>query len=100
VVPGDSEGDFFKIDRGFEFNDGGSLIGGADPQPQLQVYSTRDLVNGGFKKKLEKYRWYWLKRASDSANDYTNLLTLADVLNTPIQKHTLHRARRWRTSNR
>ena len=33
----------------------------------MLVYSTRDLVNGGFKKKLEKYRWYWLKRAYDSA---------------------------------
>ncbi len=79
--PGDSDGDFFKIDRAFEFNDGGTLS--ADPEPQLQVYSTRDLVNGGMKKKLEKYRWYWLKRAYESANDYTNLFIIADVLNAP-----------------
>ena len=79
--PGDSDGEFYKIDRAFEFSDGGGLI--ADPEPQLQVYNTRDLVNGGMKKKLEKYRWYWLKRAYDSANDYSNLLVLADVLNSP-----------------
>ena len=79
--PGDSEGDFFKIDRAFEFNDGGGRI--ADPEPQLLVYNTRDLVNGGMKKKTEKYRWYWLKRAYDSANDYTNLFTIADVFNAP-----------------
>ncbi|MCI0746497.1 MAG: lamin tail domain-containing protein [Verrucomicrobia subdivision 3 bacterium] len=77
--PGDSEGDFVKIDRAFEFSDAGGLI--ADPEPQLRVYTTPDLVNGGSKKKTEKYRWYWLKRAYDSANDYTNLFTIADALN-------------------
>jgi hypothetical protein len=78
--PGDSEGDFFRIDRAFEFNDAGGLI--ADPEPQLRVYSTPDLVNGGVKKKTEKYRWYWLKRAFESANDYTTVFAMADALNT------------------
>ncbi len=77
--PGDSDGDFFKIDRSFEFSDAGALI--ADPEPQLRVYSTPDLEAGGIKKKLEKYRWYWQKRSFDRAHDYTNLFVAADVLN-------------------
>lgn len=77
--PGDSEGDFFKIDRAFEFDDSGSRL--ADPEPQLRIYRTPDLLNGGFKHKTETYRWYWLKRSFDSANDYTNLFVAADVLN-------------------
>lgn len=75
------EGDFFKIDRAFEFNDAGNLI--ADPQPQLRVYTTPDLVHGGSKKKTETYRWMWLQRSFQSGNDYTNLFALADVLNSP-----------------
>jgi len=77
--PGDSEGDFFRIDRAFEFSDAGGTI--ADPEPQLRVYTTPDLDNGGTKKKTEKYRWYWLKRSFESANDYTNLFVIADALN-------------------
>jgi hypothetical protein len=77
--PGNSDGDFFKIDRAFEFSDAGGLS--ADPEPQLRIYTTPDLVNGGSKKKIEKYRWYWLKRSFDQAHDYTNLVVLADALN-------------------
>jgi len=81
--PGNSEGDFYRIDRAFEFNDTGGLIGGSDPEPQLRIYTTPDLVNGGTKKKTEKYRWYWLKRAFQRANDFTSLFVLADALNAP-----------------
>lgn len=88
--PGDSDGDFFRIDRAFEFSDAGGLI--ADPEPQLLVYTTPDLVNGGRKKKTEKYRWYWLKRSFESANDYTKVFAMADALNTtgpePYTSHT------------
>ena len=77
--PGDSSGDFFKIDRAFEFDDSGERI--ADPEPQLRIYKTPDLVNGGVKKKTETYRWFWMKRSFESANDYTNLFVLADILN-------------------
>jgi hypothetical protein len=88
--PDDNEGDFFRIDRAFEFNDGGGRI--ADPEPQLRVYTTPDLVNGGTKKKTETYRWMWLKRSFESANDYTNLFAMADALNTtspePYTSHT------------
>ncbi len=77
--PGNTEGGFFKIDRAFEFSDAGGLI--ADPEPQLRIYSTPDLLNGTLKKKTEKYRWYWLKRSFDSANDYTNVFVVAEALN-------------------
>jgi hypothetical protein len=78
-MPDDSEGDFFKIDRMFEFNDSGSLS--ADPMPRLQLYTTADLENGGSMKKQERYQWTWLKRAADIANDYTNIFALVDALN-------------------
>ncbi|MBK8001659.1 MAG: lamin tail domain-containing protein [Verrucomicrobia bacterium] len=89
--PGDSDGDFFRIDRAFEFNDTGGLT--ADPEPQLRVYSTPDLAaGGGVKKKTEKYRWFWLKRSFETANDYTNVFAVADALNTtgpePYTSHT------------
>ncbi len=88
--PGDSDGDFFRIDRAFEFNDTGGLI--ADPEPQLLVYTTPDLATGARKKKTEKYRWYWLKRSFETANEYGNVFAMADALNTtgpePYTSHT------------
>ena len=48
--PDDPDGQFFKIDRAFEFNDSGSAI--ADPQPRLENYTTT-----GGAKKVERYRW-------------------------------------------
>lgn len=72
--PNDSDGQFFKIDRAFEFSDGGSLS--ADPQPRLQNYTT---VGGA--KKREKYRWTWLYRATERVHDYTNLFAAVDALN-------------------
>jgi hypothetical protein len=76
---GDTDGDFFKIDRAFEFSDSGSLT--ADPMPRLELYQTQDLVNGGIKKKIEKYRWTWLKRSYDTVLNHTNLMLLVDALN-------------------
>ena len=75
-VPDDSDGDFYKIDRAFEFSDFGQLI--ADPQPRLQNY----LTTGGAKK-TARYRWTFLKRAADRVNDYTNIFNLVDALNAP-----------------
>ena len=46
-MPDDTGGQFFKIDRAFEFNDSGSLT--ADPQPRLQNFTT----TGGLKKRRE-----------------------------------------------
>ena len=72
-VPDDSNGDFYKIDRAFEFSDGGQLT--ADPQPRLQNYTT----TGGVKK-TARYRWTWLKRSTAAVNDYTNIFQLVDAL--------------------
>jgi hypothetical protein len=76
---GDSQGEFYKIDRAFEFSDAGGTA--ADPMPQLQVFTTPNLREGGTMKKTERYRWNWLKRSFDTANNYTNLFALADALN-------------------
>jgi hypothetical protein len=72
--PEDSRGDFYKIDRAFEFNDGGGVS--ADPQPRLENYTT-----AGGAKKTARYRWNWLKRSADSANNYANIFDLVDALN-------------------
>lgn len=74
--PDQPDGQFFKIDRAFEFNDSGSLI--ADPMPRLQNYTT----TGGAKKR-ERYRWTWMYRATPRVHDYTNLFALVDALNAP-----------------
>lgn len=72
--PDDTDGQFFKIDRAFEFSDSGSLI--ADPQPRIQNFTT----TGGLKKR-EKYRWNFMYRAANRVNDYTGIFALADALN-------------------
>jgi hypothetical protein len=88
-VPDGGGGDFFKIDRAFEFNDSGGRV--ADPMPRLQLYTTPDLVNGGNKKKTERYRWTWLRRAYDRAHDFTSLFALVDALNAPSpEPYTSH----------
>ena len=73
-VPGDSNGDFYKVDRAFDFDDSGNLV--ADPMPTLQVFNT----TGGVKK-TARYRWNWNKRAVNNPNDYTNIFALVDALN-------------------
>ena len=75
-MPNDTGGQFFKIDRAFEFTDGGSLS--ADPQPRLQNFTT----SGGVKKR-EKYRWNFNFRGVSRHNDYTNLFALVDAVNSP-----------------
>src|SRR6266542_2466155 len=73
-VPDHSDGDFYKIDRAFEFSDAGGLT--ADPQPRLDNWTT----TGGVKK-TARYRWNWYKRAGDSFLDYTNVFQLVDAAN-------------------
>jgi hypothetical protein len=72
--PDNTDGQFFKIDRAFEFSDAGGLT--ADPQPRLQNFTT----TGGVKKR-EKYRWNFNYRATRRVNDYTNIFALVDALN-------------------
>jgi len=72
--PDDPDGQFFKIDRAFEFNDEPKLV--ADPQPRLQNFTT----TGGVKKR-EKYRWNFMYRSASRVNDYTGIFALVDALN-------------------
>jgi hypothetical protein len=73
-VPNDSNGELFKIERAFEFNDSAGLT--ADPQPQLGVFTT----TGGVKKR-EKYRWNFMFRSTGLRDDYTNIFALVDAVN-------------------
>lgn len=72
--PDDPNGDFYKIERGYEFSDSGGLV--ADPMPRLQNYTTT-----GGAKKTARYRWNWLKRAGSPVNDFTNIFNLVDAVN-------------------
>jgi hypothetical protein len=73
-VPTDDQGQLFKIERGFEFNDTAGLI--ADPEPRLSLFTT----TGGVKKR-EKYRWNWLIRSTGLRDNYTNIFALVDAVN-------------------
>ena len=75
-LPEFEEVDFYKIDRAFEFSNSGGLT--ADPQPRLENFTTT-----GGAKKTEKYRWNFLKRSYESANDFSNIFSLVDALNAP-----------------
>lgn len=72
--PKNTAGEFYKIERAFEFNDSGSLV--ADPSPRLQLFTT---TNGA--KKEERYRFNFLPRGADRVNNYTNIFSLADAVN-------------------
>jgi hypothetical protein len=74
--PSETEGDFFKVERAFDFSDAGSLV--ADPEPRMQEYTTTDGV-----KKTARYRWNWLFRAADRVNDFSNLYSVVDAFNSP-----------------
>jgi Lamin Tail Domain/CotH kinase protein len=73
-LPNLNDGELFKIDRAFEFNDSGGLI--ADTEPRLQNYTT----TGGAKKR-ESYRWNWNFRSAERVNDYTDIFSLVDAVN-------------------
>ncbi|HET7625155.1 MAG TPA: lamin tail domain-containing protein [Verrucomicrobiae bacterium] len=72
--PDETDGDFFKVERAFDFNDSGNLV--ADLQPRLEEYTT----TGGVKK-TARYRWNWLFRAVDRVNDFSNLFSVVDAFN-------------------
>jgi hypothetical protein len=69
-----TSGEFYKIERAFEFNDSGSLI--ADSPPRLQLFTT-----GNGARKEERYRFNFLPRGADRVNNYTNIFTLVDAVN-------------------
>lgn len=73
--PDDAEGNLYKIDDWFEFDDAASGFSNIDAT--LQNFTTT-----GGQKKTARYRWNWRKRAvKESANDYSTLFALVDALN-------------------
>lgn len=72
--PDDSNGQLFKIEDWFEFDDAGSSFS----------YITATLGNFttvGGQKKAARYRWNWRPRAvKESSHNFTNLFTLVDSL--------------------
>src|SRR5688572_7880323 len=75
AVPDADDGDLYKIEDWFEFNDDVSSFSNVD--------ATLQRFTSGGQYKLARYRWAWRKRAvSDSANNYTNLFDLVTAVNT------------------
>ncbi|MGZ8921185.1 MAG: lamin tail domain-containing protein, partial [Limisphaerales bacterium] len=75
AVPDADDGDLYKIEDWFEFNDDASSFSNVD--------ATLQRFTSGGSYKLARYRWTWRKRAvSDSANNYTNLFDLVTAVNT------------------
>ncbi len=74
--PDGPNGELFKIEDWFEFNDAGDTFV-AQRDATLEPFTTT-----GNQLKLARYRWSWRKRAVvQSANDYTNFLALVRTLN-------------------
>lgn len=75
AVPDADDGDLYKIEDWFEFNDDASSFSNVD--------ATLQRFTSGGSYKLARYRWAWRKRAvENSANDYTNLFNLVTAVNT------------------
>lgn len=72
--PDNPNGEFYKIERAFEFDDAGNRI--ADPMPRLENYVS---VDGS--KKTARYRWNWLKRNYNSVSNFNNIFQLVDAAN-------------------
>ena len=80
--PEDTQGDLYKANDWFEFDDNATKEFNVDAT--LQNFTTT-----GGAKKLARYRWNWNKRAvKGSANDYSSLFTLVDAVNTTDATYT------------
>jgi hypothetical protein len=74
--PEGQDGDLYKIEDWFEFDDGGSSFT-FSRDATLEKFTTT-----GGALKLARYRWAWRKRAVvDSANNYTNFFNLVTAAN-------------------
>lgn len=79
-VPNDTEGELFKLDDGFEFNDAGDSFDRDNGDPGATIENFTSLGA----KKVARYRWHWRGRAyHGTANDYTNVFALVDAANLP-----------------
>jgi hypothetical protein len=80
VSPEDDNGDLYKLDDGFEFDDAGSGFtrDNGDTAATMENFTT----TGGVKK-TARYRWHWKKRAvKSSANDFQSVFNLVNAANT------------------
>jgi len=74
--PSGEDGDLYKIEDWFEFDDGGGSFT-FSRDATLQRFTT---TGGAYK--TARYRWAWRKRAVvESANNYTNLFNLVTAVN-------------------
>lgn len=74
--PDGQDGDLYKVEDWFEFNDAGNSFT-FSRDATLQPFTTT-----GGQYKLARYRWAWRKRAVvDSANNYTHLFNVVTALN-------------------
>ena len=74
--PEGQDGDLYKVEDWFEFNDSGTSFT-FSRDATLQPFTTT-----GGEYKLARYRWSWRKRAVvQSANDYTHLFDLVTAVN-------------------
>jgi CotH kinase protein/Lamin Tail Domain/PA14 domain/Putative Ig domain len=72
--------DLYKIEDWFEFQDDGTSFSNVDAT--LERFTTPPNSTSA-PLKPARYRWSWRKRAvGDSANNFTNLLNLVEVVNT------------------
>ncbi|MEO8429696.1 MAG: CotH kinase family protein, partial [Verrucomicrobiota bacterium] len=76
--PDDADGDLYKLQPWFEFDDGSTGNTGFDNKSWITL---NNYVSEGVKK-LPRYRWNFLKRAArQTANDYSNTFQLVDTAN-------------------
>jgi len=76
--PDDAEGELFKLQPWFEFDDG---ITGNTGFNNKAWCTLNNYLSGG-QKKTARYRWNFLRRAARStANDYTRVFELVDAAN-------------------
>ncbi len=79
--PNDASGSLWKTDCWNEFTDDGTRV---DPC----VLNSLEIFTSGGLKKAARYRWNWRPRAvGGTANDFTDLFSLIDVMNAPASAY-------------
>lgn len=84
--PDGDEGDFFEMDDRHVFTDGGGRQNSIDGRMDYPPYPNQAVILNLPKDSKELYRWYFNPRLNEQADDFTNLIELAKVLdptNTP-----------------
>ena len=84
--PDDDNGDLFKLDDRFVFNDSGGMISNADARLLYPPPNSRSDGNGANK---ENYRWFFSVRARNGADDYSNLIALARLFDPAVTSNAV-----------